>query len=51
MATKIQFIGRITCHDCGTGYGKSAPLATYETGDSPLVLCDECAEEREDYED
>lgn len=41
------FIGRCLCFDCGTGYGKSAPLSSYETSDNGVIhLCDECIDER-----
>lgn len=53
MSYKLKH--RITCDECGTGYGQDKPLGFYENDDfNSMYLCDECAPEytgEEDEED
>lgn len=48
---KLTYAHSITCADCGTGYSVGGPLGAYfadaPTPEATIILCDECAEKRE----
>jgi hypothetical protein len=48
---RLTYVGKIECHECGTGYGKSGPLCEYENDGDPsgdaVILCEECFEAKD----
>lgn len=52
IKTKLTFAHAIECVDCGTGYSVGGPLGAYfadhADSEGTVILCDECAQKRED---